>query len=391
MNPNNNFDAIVIGAGPAGSTAAYLLASKGFKVLILDKKDFPRDKLCGGLLTWKTIRLIESVFQKSVDFLNSQKIVANQSFHYSFQTKGRNSIKGKMEYPFYFVDRRFYDFYWLKMAQEAGAKFTSDEKVISLDPTKKEITTNKGFKYYGKFIFGADGALSKIRKLLFQTGFMKSESNPELATALEISIPSLPSYSLPDYPSIFFGYIPWGYAWCFPQKHQRVIGMCGLNSKSGRILRKSFNQFLNSLCISKLDMPEPGSHPLPYGNYLTNPGYGNIMLIGDACGLADPLLGEGIYYAHRSSQLAVMAALQSYKNPQVATKTYTNYLVQDILNELDFIRTARQIIFSLPGKLPFKIIETLLKTMPKKCEEAVHGQRSFKWLRPIHRRFKFPN
>ena len=52
------------------------------------------------------------------------------------------------------------------------------------------------------------------------------------------------------------------------------------------------------------DIPTPKSHALPYGNYLTRPGYGNVLLLGDACGLADPLLGEGIYYAHKSACLA---------------------------------------------------------------------------------------
>ena len=59
----NSYDAIVIGAGPAGTTAAYLLAKNGFKVLIIDKKSFPRDKLCGGLLTQKTVKLLEDIFQ----------------------------------------------------------------------------------------------------------------------------------------------------------------------------------------------------------------------------------------------------------------------------------------------------------------------------------------
>ena len=56
MTQEKKFDAIVIGAGPAGSTAAYLLAKSGLQVLVLDKKVFPRDKLCGGLLTRKTVR-----------------------------------------------------------------------------------------------------------------------------------------------------------------------------------------------------------------------------------------------------------------------------------------------------------------------------------------------
>ncbi|MCJ7616605.1 MAG: FAD-dependent oxidoreductase, partial [Desulfobacterales bacterium] len=56
------YDVIIIGAGPSGSTAAFVLANRGFKVLVIDKHKFPRHKLCAGLLTWKTIKVLEDVF-----------------------------------------------------------------------------------------------------------------------------------------------------------------------------------------------------------------------------------------------------------------------------------------------------------------------------------------
>ncbi len=55
MMNNERFDVIVVGAGPAGSTCAYLLGKSGINVALLDKEKFPRRKLCGGLLTFKTI------------------------------------------------------------------------------------------------------------------------------------------------------------------------------------------------------------------------------------------------------------------------------------------------------------------------------------------------
>lgn len=380
MNRNNSFDAIVIGAGPAGSTAAYLLASNGFKVLILDKSAFPRNKLCGGLLTWKTVRLIESIFKISVDFLKSQKIITFQSYNYGVSSNANVSIKGKLEYPFHFVERISYDSLWLKIARKAGAEFRSNEKLVSLDTSRKEIVTNKGQKFHANFIFGADGALSKIRNLLSTKGVIKSGWNSGLATALEVSVPTRKTFGLPDYPMIYFGYIPWGYAWCFPREHLRILGICGLNPKAGRYLRNGFGEFLDSLNISTKNIPAPTSHALPFGNYLNEPGYGNILLLGDACGLADPLLGEGIYYAHKSAQLAVKAVLQSNKNPQTALERYTRYLTQEILFEFKFIKIARQIIYSLSGGLQYKLIASLLKTIPRRCEQTIQGQRSFNWL-----------
>ena len=166
MTHENRFDAIVIGAGPARSTAAYLLAKKGFKVLILDKKVFPRDKICGGLLTWKTVKVLESIFQTSTDFLKSNQIILNQSLNYEVSHANGASIRGRLEHPFYFVERSAYDFFWLKMARQAGAVFRSGEKVASLDPGNNQIVTSKGNQFSGSLFLVADGALSRIRRWL---------------------------------------------------------------------------------------------------------------------------------------------------------------------------------------------------------------------------------
>jgi len=385
MNHNYSFDAIVIGAGPAGSTAAYLLASRGFRVLILDKGTFPRKKLCGGLLTWKTVKFLESIFQTTIDFLKSKQIITGSSIKYRVISSTGTSFKSQLDYPFHFVQRTAYDSFWLKLACQAGAEFRPGEKVISLDYTdlRGKISTDKGSQFFGRFIFGADGAVSKVRGLLASKKFIHTERKSNLATALEVFVPNRQTPQLPDYPHIYFGHIPWGYAWCLPGKHFRVIGICGLNAKAGKLLRNGYDAFLDSICISREHIPAPASHALPYGNYLTTPGYGNVLLLGDACGLADPLLGEGIYYAHKSAQLAAEAVIQSYHEPPEALKGYARHLNRVIISELRYARIGRQIIFSLPGAWPYRILTSLLKIMPKKCEETIQGQRSFKWFRPV--------
>ena len=382
-----SFDVIVIGAGPAGSTAAYLLASKGFRVLILDKDTFPRDKLCGGLLTWKTVKLLESTFQITIDILKSKQIITCSSIKYRVVSSTGSSFNSQLAYPFHFVQRTAYDSFWLKMACRAGADFRPGEKVISLDYLDfgGAISTDKGSKFFGRFILGADGAISKVRGLLASKNFIHTDWKSNLATALEVFVPSRQTPELPDYPHIYFGHIPWGYAWCFPREHLRVVGICGLNAKAGRVLRNGYEAFLDSIHISREHLPAPASHALPYGNYLTTPGFGNVLLLGDACGLADPLLGEGIYYAHKSAQLAAEAVMQSSHEPPAALKGYARHLNRVIISELKYIRIGRQIIFSLPGAWPYRVLTSLLKIIPKKCEEVIQGQRSFKWFRPVER------
>ena len=377
----NSFDAIVIGAGPSGSTAAYLLAKSGLQVLVLDRKEFPRDKLCGGLLTRKTVRLLENLFQTSPDYLTANQIISFQSTRYGVNLREKSFFRGNLEYPFHFIDRQVYDAFWLNMACKAGAEFRSGEKVISLDQSKNQVITGNGHRYCAKVIIGADGATSRLQRLLTAGGYIKTRKKSGLATTLELILSSDLAPALPDYPVIYFGNIRWGYAWCFPRKDLRIVGICGLNEKSGKYLKRSMTQFLKTIKIPTDHISGARSHALPYGNYLTQPGCGNIWLIGDAGGLADPLLGEGIYYAHKSGQLAALATIQSYRHSQDAFRIYRQQLYETIIPELKFVRIVRQIIFSLPGSWPGLILSFLLKVNPRKCEETIQGQRSFRWFR----------
>ena len=69
------YDVIIAGGGPAGSTAGYILSKAGLNVLIIDKSNFPRKKLCGGLITYKTIRLLERVFGETASSLDEKGII----------------------------------------------------------------------------------------------------------------------------------------------------------------------------------------------------------------------------------------------------------------------------------------------------------------------------
>ena len=382
-NETNRFDVIVIGAGPAGSTAAYLLASNGFKVLIIDQSSFPRDKLCGGLLTYKTVKLLERIFSTSADLLTSQRVITYRSFDYQVCSSTGASINGRLEYPFHFVHRKAYDHHWLTLAREAGAEFKAGQKIVALDCAKKQITTESGRHFFGNYIFGADGALSRTRRFLSAKGVIEPDWKSELASTLEVFVPNGQITGQPDYPIIYFGHIPWGYVWSFPGDRHRAIGIAGLNRKAGKLLNHGFKAFLASHQISGQAISVPKSHALPYGNYLTRPGYGNILLLGDACGLADPLLGEGIYYAHKSAWLAAQAVMATHGESQQALNRYMRYLSRDILAELKVIRIARQIIFSLPTSWTYKLLSSFLRTIPRRCEETVQGQRSYRWFRPI--------
>ena len=379
MDQTKYYDVLIIGAGPAGSTAAFILAGKGLNVLVIDKHKFPRKKLCAGLLTWKTINTLEEIFKTDLNYLKSQGVINYQSEKYAIYNQKGELIRGKLEFPYHFVDRKLYDKFWLDKAGEAGAKVLPEERAVSFDIQKSEVETDKGNIFKARFILGADGVLSKTRNALIKAGLIRDKWAAGLATALETFIPRQECPAFADYPIIYFGYIPWGYAWSFPGAENQILGICGLNRKVKGRFKKCFYNFLKTQPVSENKDLNPKGHPLPYGNYLTKPGHNNILLIGDACGLADPLLGEGIYYAHKSGQLSAMAVLESYNNPDNALKIYKKLLSRSLIVEFKYAKIRRQIVFSIFSIFNYKPLSIFMRMNQRAFEEMVHGQRSFKW------------
>src|SRR5829696_1562696 len=109
------FDALVVGAGPAGSTAAFRLARAGARVLLIDKARFPRDKPCGGGLTYRAVRLlpfsVDPVVEEEVDIFE-----LGLGYRRRFERRTRQPLV-------VMTQRRRLDAFLVEQAQEAGAEF----------------------------------------------------------------------------------------------------------------------------------------------------------------------------------------------------------------------------------------------------------------------------
>jgi geranylgeranyl reductase family protein len=375
-------DVVIIGAGPAGTTAAFILASRGLRVVLLERQDFPRPKLCAGLLTWKTIQLLGSLFRIRPQILATNGVLLHASREYGVSGRCRREVRRMLDYPFHLVDRKAYDHFLLQHAVAAGADFRPGSAVVSVDLARSEVETRNGEKWSGRLVIGADGAASRVRRALFKACEITEPRHPGPAAALECFVPRQPGI-LPGHPAIYYGFIPWGYAWSFPGKTEQVLGIAALKAKAGRRISAGFRDFLAHLNLVGLNPLRIRSHAIPYGNYLATPGNANVMLVGDAAGLADPFLGEGIYYAHRSAQLAALAALDSRTHPETAVTRYRQSYRRILYPELRYARAGRQIIFSFPPHLYFPVLAALLRLMPKVCEEMIQGQRTFRWFRRL--------
>ena len=377
---DSEWDVIIIGAGPAGSTAAYLLAKKNFKVLMLDKKTFPRPKLCAGLITKKTVHLIHQIFETDIESLISDNIVRSRSRDYSICFRDKKLVHGRLDDPFHIVERSTYDHLWLMKAAESGVIVKTPCFVESMDFETGTIQTGTKTRYRAKYIIGADGAFSCIRSALQSQG-MISNPIPDAAMALETVIVSNSASRLPPHPSIFFGFIHRGYAWCFPKGDRHILGICGPKKTSPPGLKRRLEQFLDTLQIESTDCKRILGHPLPYGNYMQTPGAGNVLLIGDAAGFADPILGEGIFYAHSSAVLAAQAIVTAEKKGMPADRLYFEALRPSILKEMKYAHIYQKGLHSFLSVKGFRPFELGMKLFRKIIEETIQGDRSFAWFR----------
>jgi len=123
-----HYDALVVGGGPAGSTTAYRLADAGASVLLVDKARFPRDKLCGGLLSARSLGTMRKVFGPQCAFPIEFTSTAATVFDHE-----RRLVRVRNCKPLHFTSRRTFDASLVQLATAAGATLLEGNAVKALD------------------------------------------------------------------------------------------------------------------------------------------------------------------------------------------------------------------------------------------------------------------
>jgi len=374
-------DVLVVGGGPAGATAAYELGRSGKDVVLVDRREFPRQKLCAGLLTKKTIRLIETIFGPCLGTLKTEDAVYHTLRDYRIYNAASHIIaRGHLAFPFHLVDRFRYDAHWLHRARKAGVRVQTGMAIDKVCPETGMAVTKDGTEIQSRIIIAADGVHSSIRSSLFSPSQLKKCWWPHLAQTIEVKIPAGRLPKQPSYASLHFGMVAWGYAWSFPAGKWHILGICGLSSQDGPSLKDGFKGMVKELGLSSEQVGPWRSHPLPYGNSLDSPAKARVLFVGDACGLADPLLGEGIYYAHKSGQLAARAIIENQLDPALSGRAYHLFLKNDIYKEFRSLRFFRDLMFTGGHRRKFRSLKILFRLKQRFLEEALQGGRSFQSL-----------
>lgn len=380
------FDVVIAGAGPAGSAAAAVLAGRGLSVAVVDRERHPRHKLCGGLLTAKSMDALRRVFGLSETALKLSGGLFHATPDYLFLHRNRPLLAGSAAEPFRFVDRPPFDALLLETAIRRGAAFFPAAAATGCDPEKGLLFTTLG-EFQGRYLIGADGANSVLRRSLAAAGLApKAQWQHNLAAAIEVELPHGIGPGLfpreVRTPELHVGQPEAGYGWVFPGPRGPKIGICGLtrlSSDFGTI----FRNYLAALGVSEPHTIPLRGHPLPYGNALATPCLHRLLLTGDAAGLVEPLFGEGIFYAmhtgaHAAS--AILTALDASAAPQAAHAEYQRLLAATVRPELLWSGRLRWVLFRALKHLGPSPIHLFVKSAPARLAEMVHGHRSFRLL-----------
>jgi len=291
------YDAIVVGAGPAGSTAAYRLADAGASVLLLDRATFPRDKPCGGGVTGRAARLLPFSIDPVVE-----DVVSAVELRLRF---GRTFERGGGEPLAYMTQRRRLDHFLAEKAIEAGAEFRDGVRVTAVEAGPDGVAVSTGAERFSAYAFvGADGVNGMSAKALGLGG------NRTVGVAVEGNVP----HGLVDPERyrgrlvIELGTVPGGYGWVFPKGDHVNLGVGGWGGEAPN-LRAELARLCEAHGVSPDELVDFRGYRLPLREPHATLARGRALIVGDAAGLIDPVSGDGMFEGFLSSQFAAEAVL----------------------------------------------------------------------------------
>ncbi|MBW4535014.1 MAG: geranylgeranyl reductase family protein [Pleurocapsa minor HA4230-MV1] len=311
------FNCIIVGAGPAGSSAAYHLAKQGHSVLVLEKANFPRDKSCGGGVSPAIAQWFDFDFSPVVQNQVSQ-------VKYTFKMGDPAEVELQGVTPMWMVQRGQFDNFLMEQATGKGAEFKSGVEVtgVSLQGETWQVQTNHGI-FEGKYLIAADGANSNVAR------FLGMDATPTVAAA-SLQVPGDVSDRHKMTAFFDFGSLKNGFMWCFPKADGYSFSAAYVRDSKGKPdeLKKQLTKYaeLFNLDASRGEYKE---HPLNLWQKDRALHSDRALLVGEAAGMVDPLIGEGIrpaMFTGVKAADAIMAALQGDVN---ALASYTESVNQE--------------------------------------------------------------
>jgi len=362
-----NYDVIVVGAGPAGSTTAKFLSEKGVKVLLIDKDKFPRNKPCGGGLCRHIIEfdhIREKIEKDPSNFLESicmRGKIVSPSTKYTTDHLSETPL-------FYNIRRKKFDYALVQFAIDAGAEFLEECKVKEVFTTQEKavvkLANSKEFNC--KVIVGAGGAYDVVTKYLRKKERLKEKRGKNIGMAIveefevgEEFIDKIYGKERTSLINLKHANLN-GYAWVFSKHDILNIGYGEFNGEINKIdIKREFKNYLDFLkkdgyLPQWVETKKLKGAPLPFIGIIKKTYTDRVVIVGDAAGFVSPLTGEGIHYAIDSGKIAsevIYKALEQGDFSAQALKSYQNIWMERWGKNLEAMRFFHKTLMKWPEKI----------------------------------------
>ena len=333
------YDAIIVGAGPAGSSAAIHCNNLGLKTLILEKSEFPRDKICGDALSGKSVKFLNDLnLLEGLDKLDGaviRRIIFGNPNYSECELHLNKSLNKRHITHGYVIPRKTFDHYLFNHAKKNSDVETSFQVSDLLYEGNKVAGVKGQFingdkkEFFANVIIGADGPYSIVSR---KTGCYSSNSK-HTAVGLRCYYENIGE--LTDQIELHYveETIP-GYFWIFPAGNNKAnIGVGLLKSrvkKKKMKLNDIMHQVINSKNFRKrfknaVPLEKPKGWNLPFGNTKRENHGNGFILLGDAAGLVDPFTGEGIGNAMESGKISAEVIAKAKRLNDYSKESFSEY------------------------------------------------------------------
>lgn len=305
-------DVIVVGAGPAGSVVAHDCARAGLRTLLLEKARLPREKPCGGAVMYRGLRIIGGRLPRRLveQKIHGLRFVLPSGRRAEFLSDKLIGITTR---------RSTFDEYLARRAADAGAELVEEARVTraQVNEGSAQVRLSDGREFGSRIIVGADGASSIVAKALGLRPEHKDLTRVGLGMEADPHVGEEGVLKATRGNPSVLEIVPvqgrTSYGWVFPKRAHLGIGIAGAAVQMTH-LRPAFDSFVRAT-------EERLGVSLPIVNrrtcFLGADGITNrnvtdrAILVGDAAGFVDPVMGEGIAYAMKSGVFATQVIVQA--------------------------------------------------------------------------------
>ncbi|WP_030672855.1 geranylgeranyl reductase family protein [Streptomyces sp. NRRL B-1347] len=292
------WDVVVVGAGPAGASAAYAAAVAGRSVLVLEKAELPRYKTCGGGIIGPSRDALPPGFDLPLrDRVHAVTFTLDGKF--SRTRRSRKTLFG-------LINRPEFDQQLVEYAEKAGAEVRTGVTVARVEqhgpavPDRRTVAVvlQGGETVLARAVVGADGSASRIGA---HVGVKLDQV--DLGLEAEIPVPATVAEDWAGRVLIDWGPMPGSYGWVFPKGDTLTVGVISARGE-GAATKRYLEDFIARLGLSGFEPSISSGHLTRCRSDDSPLSRGRVLVCGDAAGLLEPWTREGISFALRSGRLA---------------------------------------------------------------------------------------